>query len=109
MSVREGVYEVLVRLAEDRGASISDVIAELINCCLNRAMDLSEVEELLRRCIDNLGGQLTTQVSPQLVNTRKVSNKFEEVDEGSLVGFEDNPWVQIIRARVVGGEGGEGR
>ena len=59
MSVREGVYEVLTRLAEVRGGSISDVIADLINCCLNRAVEMGKVEELLKQCLERLGKQST--------------------------------------------------
>ena len=114
ISVREGVYEVLARLAEERGASISDVIADLINCCLGNAIDLNkrlgEVEELLRQCLNNLGGQQTTMLtSPQPDNTHESARESRETAESPLVGFEDNPWVQIIRAKVVGNEGGEGR
>ena len=108
MSVREGVYEVLTRLAEVRGGSISDVIAELINCCLNRAVEKSEVEELLRQCLDKLDRQKTTQLNQQPVNTHETVSKLEETTGSPLIGFEDNPWVQIIRARVVGGESEEG-
>ena len=59
MSVRKGVYEVLARLAEERRDSISDVIAGLINCCLNRAVEVGKVEELLRQCLERLGKQST--------------------------------------------------
>ena len=113
VSVREGVYEVLARLADARGASISDVVADLINCCLNNAVDLNtrlgEVEELLRQCLNNLGRQTTTQLNPQPLNTHGTASKPTETTEPPSIGFEDNPWVQIIRARVVGGEGREGR
>ena len=114
VSVREGIYEVLARLAEERGGSISDVIAELINCCLNNTVDLSkhlnEVKELLRQCIDKLDRQpTTTQMIMQSTNTHETVSKPEEAAESPLIGFEDNPWVQIIRARVSSDESGEGR
>ena len=113
MSVREGVYEVLTRLAEERGVSISDVIADLINRCLGNAIDLnkhlSEVKEMLRQCLNKLGKQqTTTQLNPQLINIHEAAKKPKEVIESPLIGFEDNPWVQIIRARVVSNEDREG-
>mgnify|MGYP001773438078 CR=1 FL=1 len=114
VSVREGVYEVLARLAEERGVSISDVIAELINCYLGNAIDLSkhlsEVKELLRQCLDNLGRQqTTTQLVAQPTNTHEVVGKPGKTAESPLIGFEDNPWVQIIRSKVMGDEDREGR
>ena len=108
VSVREGVYEVLARLAEERGGSISDVIADLINCCLNRAVEMSKVEELLKQCLENRQ-QTTARPSSQSVNTHETASKSEEVAESLLIGFENNPWVQIIRARVSGDESREGR
>ena len=112
VSVREGVYEVLTRLAEERGASISDVIAELINCCLGNAVDLNkrlgEVEELLKQCLESRQ-QTTARPSSQSVNIHETASKPEETTESPLIGFEDNPWVQIIRAKVIGNEDGEGR
>ena len=105
MSVREGVYEVLARLADARGVSISDVIADLINCCLGNAVDLnkrlSEVEELLRQCLESRQ-QITTQPSLQPINTHETASKSEGAVESPLIGFENNPWVHIIRAKVSG-------
>ena len=107
MSVREDVYGVLTRLAEERGVSVSDVVADLINCCLGNAVslsrELSEIRDLLRQCLDRLGRQqITTQLNPQPVSTADRTGESAK----SLPGLEGNPWVQIIRARVGGNEGG---
>ena len=105
MSIREDVYRRLEGFALMRGLSMSDAIAEL----LNEHQSLAEIRELLRQCLDNLGRQTTTLMGSQSIDTHKPASKPEEIAEPSLIGFEDNPWVQIIRARVVGNEDSEGR
>ncbi|WP_054849009.1 hypothetical protein [Vulcanisaeta sp. JCM 14467] len=106
VSIREDVYRRLEGFASMRGLSMSDAIAEL----LSEHQSLSEIKELLRQCLDKLGKQTTTTLtSQQPINTHGSARESGETTEAPLIGFEDNPWVQIIRARVVGGEGGEGR
>ena len=105
VSVREDVYELLVRLSSVSNMSMSDLIRELVIAYLA----MGEVREMLRRCLDNLGKQqTTTQLNPQPVNTHETAKESGEVAESPLIGFEDNPWVQIIRAKVMGDENREG-
>ena len=105
ISVREDVYELLVRLSSVNNMSMSDLIRELLTAYLA----MGEVREMLRQCLNNLGRQTTTQVVTQPTNTHETVKGTAEPTETPLVGFEDNPWVQIIRAKVVGNEDSEGR
>ena len=111
VSVREGVYEVLARLVEERGDSISCIITELINNAVDLNKHLGEVKELFRQRLDKLNRQqTTTQFGPQLINIHETTiNLRRETIKPQLVSFEDNPWVHIIRAKVTSDEGGERR
>ena len=105
VSIREDVYRRLEGFALMRGLSMCDAIAELIN----EHQSLAEIKELLRQCLNNLGKQTTAQVVTQPTNPHEDVKEAKETAETPLVGFEDNPWVQIIRAKVVGNENREGR
>ncbi|GAB6943962.1 hypothetical protein JCM14467A_07440 [Vulcanisaeta sp. JCM 14467] len=101
ISIREDVYRVLRDLARLRKTSISDVITQL----LNEHETITEIKEAIKQCLEGLSKQTTTQPTSKHETTKKP----EEITEPPLIGFEDNPWVQIIRARVVGNEDREGR
>ncbi|ADY01225.1 hypothetical protein VMUT_1018 [Vulcanisaeta moutnovskia 768-28] len=94
--VREDVYELLRALADSRGVSVGEVIRQLINAYLA----MSEVKEMLRQCLS----RANTEVVKDSIREKSV-----ELGSESSISLEDNPWVQIIRARVVRNEGGEGR
>ena len=105
MVLGEDVYELLVRLSGVSNMSMSDLIRELVIAYLA----MGEVREMLRQCLNNLSKQqTTTQVVTQPTNTHEDVKEAKEAAETPSVGFEDNPWVQIIRAKVVGDENREG-
>ena len=92
----------LVRLSSVGNMSMGDLIRELV--ATEPAM--GEDREMLRRCLEGKQ-RIIALASPRLINIHETASKPEEVAESRLVGFEDNLWVQFIRTRVVGGEGGE--
>lgn len=93
VSVREDVYELLVRLSIVGNMSMSDLIRQLVTAYLA----MSEIKEMLRRCLNQLG-----------TSESKVDVGSKAATTEPLIEFEGNPWVRIIRARVVNGEGREG-
>ncbi|ADN49569.1 ribbon-helix-helix protein, CopG family [Vulcanisaeta distributa] len=97
--VREDVYEVLARLSEINGTSINELIRQLLTAYLA----INEIKEMLRQCL----GRLSIGTGLNAVSTEPIKDSIREVNE-PLIEFEGNPWVRIIRARVVNGEGREG-
>jgi predicted CopG family antitoxin len=107
VSIRDDVYQRLNRLAVERGKSLSDLIDELIinyvsginsNSVVN---ELSEIKAMLRECLDRLGAR---EARP--IETGQAEARLEPKGE-VIGGFEDNPWVQILRAKSGGGYGSQ--
>ncbi len=101
VSIRDDVYQRLNRLAVERGKSLSDLIDELIinyvsginnNSVVN---ELSEIKAILRDCLDRLGVRQSVENKPVEAKPSQVGT----VPKSEVVGFEDNPWVQILRVR----------
>jgi predicted CopG family antitoxin len=105
ISVREGVYQRLSRLAAERGKSMSDLIEELLNNYEGKASsgvvgELGEIKAMLRDCLERLGVRQSVEnkpveAEPNQAETVPIESKNEAGD--SLFG--DNPWVQILRVR----------
>jgi predicted CopG family antitoxin len=104
ISVGEDVYWRLSRLAIERNLTLSDLIRELLDyyergVCRDSMIEvLDDVRAMLRECLCRFGvdvGQ-SAEAKPESVQTEAVP-KSEVVN-----GFEDNPWVQILRAKSRG-------
>jgi len=99
VKVREDVYQRLARLADSSGKSMSDLIEELLNCHEGGVSgnsvvgELGEVKAMLRECLDRLGARETRPVEAGQAEAG-LEPKGEVIS-----GFEDNPWVQILRAK----------
>ncbi len=106
VKVREDVYQRLARLADSSGKSMSDLIEDLLNNYLggvgNNSVvnELSEVKAMLKECLNRLGIKQLAETKP--VGAVPIEPK-PETNSGSkaesVSGFEDNPWVQILRVR----------
>jgi hypothetical protein len=57
---------------------------------------LDDVRAMLRECLSKLGVEQPAETKPESVQAETVP-KNEVVS-----GFEDNPWIQILRARSRG-------
>ena len=98
----EDVYRRLSRLAVERNKTMSDLIEELLNnyeggVSSNSVVnELSEVNAMLRECLSRLGVRETKPIETRPGQAETGAGSRGEV--GGF-GFEDNPWVQILRAR----------
>jgi len=86
-------------LAIERNLTLSDLIRELLDyyergVCRDSMIEvLDDVRAMLRECLSKLGvdARQPTESKPE---------QTETVPKSEVVnGFEDNPWVQILRAR----------
>jgi predicted CopG family antitoxin len=100
ISVGEDVYWRLSRLAIERNLTLSDLIRELLGnyergVCRDSMIEaLDDVRAMLRECLSKLGVGQSAESKPE---------QTETVPKSEVVsGFEDNPWVQILRARSRG-------
>jgi len=102
ISVGEDVYWRLSRLAIERNLTLSDLIRELLDnyergVCRDSMIEvLDDVRAMLRECLSKLGVDARQPAEAKPEQTETVP-KSEVVS-----GFEDNPWVQILRARSRG-------
>ena len=99
ISVSEDVYRRLSRLAAERNKTINDLIEELLNNYEGKVSNslleaLGEVKAMLRDCLDKLGARETKPIE-----LRQTTEPVPTEPKGEVVGFEDNPWVQILRVR----------
>jgi predicted CopG family antitoxin len=101
ITVSEDVYRRLSRLAAGRNKTINDIIEELLNNYEDKASSgdvverLDRIESMLRDCLDRLGVRQSVENKP----VGAESMQTETVPKSEVVGFEDNPWVQILRVR----------
>jgi len=100
VSVSEDVYRRLSRLAVERNKSMNDIIKELLDNYEDRGGNgvverLDRIESMLRDCLDRLGVRQSVENKP--VETKPEANSGPEAE--GVGGFEDNPWVQILRVR----------
>ncbi len=100
ISVSEDVYRRLSRLAAERNKTINDLIEELLNNYEDKASSgdvierLDRIETMLRDCLDKLGVRQSVETKPSQAEA------VPAVPKGEVIGgFEDNPWVQILRVR----------
>jgi predicted CopG family antitoxin len=99
VSVGEDVYWRLSRLAIERNLTLSDLIRELLDYyergCRDSMIEvLDDVRAMLRECLSKLGVEQPAESKPE---------QTETVPKSEVVsGFEDNPWVQILRAKSRG-------
>jgi predicted CopG family antitoxin len=105
VKVREDVYQRLARLADSSGKSMSDLIEELLNNYEGKASsgvvrELGEIKAMLRECLDRLGAGGPRTVGAVPVEAKPEANSGLEAE--GVGGFEDNPWVQILRAKSRG-------
>jgi len=85
---------------------MSDLIRELLDNHEGRVdsgmvEELGEIKAMLRDCLDRLGARETRPVE-----TGQAEARLEPKGE-AISGFEDNPWVQILRAKSGGGRGSQ--
>jgi len=91
-------------LAVERNKTINDLIEELLNNHEGSVgggsivEGLNEVRAMLRDCLDRLGVRETKPIEAE---SRQAEARLEPKGE-VISGFEDNPWVQILRARSRG-------
>ena len=91
-------------MAIERNLTLSDLIRELLDnyergVCRDSMIEvLDDVRAMLRECLSKLGVEQPAESKPESVQTETVP-KSEVVS-----GFEDNPWVQILRAKSRGQE-----
>ena len=91
-------------MAIERNLTLSDLIRELLDyyergVCRDSMIEvLNDVRAMLRECLSRLGvdARQPAEAKPESVQTEAVP-KNEVVS-----GFEDNPWVQILRAKSRG-------
>ncbi|PLC64013.1 hypothetical protein B7L68_05650 [Thermoproteus sp. CP80] len=100
VSVGEDVYWRLSRLAIERNLTLSDLIRELLDyyergVCRDSMIEvLDDVRAMLRDCLSKLGVEQSAEAKPE---------QTEAMPKSEVVsGFEDNPWVQILRAKSRG-------
>jgi predicted CopG family antitoxin len=98
ITVSEDVYRRLSRLAAERNKTINDLIEELLDNYEGKAGGVVErldrVESMLRDCLDRLGIR-----EAKTIETRQTETVPAEAKNEVVGGFEDNPWVQILRVR----------
>ena len=102
VSVSEDVHRRLSRLAVERNKTINDLIEELLDNYESKVgvssivEELGEVKAMLRECLDRLGVRETKPIEAE---SRQTEARLEPKDEVDGFGFEDNPWIQILRVR----------
>jgi len=104
VSVSEDVYRRLSRLAVERNKTINDLIEELLDNYEGRVGNdvvgrLGRIEAMLRDCLDRLGVRQSVENKPVEAESRQTEAGLESKDEVDGFGFEDNPWIQILRVR----------
>ncbi len=86
-------------MAIERNLTLSDLIRELLDYyergCRDSMIEvLDDVRAMLRECLSKLGVEQPAESKPE---------QTETVPKSEVVsGFEDNPWVQILRAKSRG-------
>jgi len=92
-------------LAIERNLTLSDLIRELLDnyergVCRDSMIEvLDDVRAMLRECLSKLGVEQPAKSKP----IESKPEQTEAVPKSEVVsGFEDNPWVQILRARSRG-------
>jgi predicted CopG family antitoxin len=101
ITVSEDVYRRLSRLAAERNKSMNDIIEELLdnhesgvgNGVVER---LDRIESMLRDCLSRLG---VREAKPIEINQPTKTVPAEPKNETGDSAFEDNPWIQILRAK----------
>ena len=96
----EDVYRRLSRLAAERNKSMNDIIKELLDNYEDRGGNgvverLDRIESMLRDCLDKLGVRETKPIETKPSQAKAVPAEAKS----EVGGFEDNPWVQILRVR----------
>ena len=92
-------------MAIERNLTLSDLIRELLDnyergVCRDSMIEvLDDVRAMLRECLSKLGVEQPAESKPESVQTEAVPT---ETKNEVVSGFEDNPWVQILRARSRG-------
>jgi hypothetical protein len=104
VSVSEDVYRRLSRLAVERNKTINDLIEELLDNYEGRVGNdvvgrLGRIEAMLRDCLDRLGVRQSVENKPVGAGSKQTEARLESKDEVDGFGFEDNPWIQILRVR----------
>jgi len=104
VSVSEDVYRRLSRLAVERNKTINDLIEELLDNYEGRVGNdvvgrLGRIEAMLRDCLDRLGVRQSVENKPVEAESRQTEAGLGSKDEVDGFGFEDNPWIQILRVR----------
>jgi len=102
--VSEDVYGRLSRLAAERNKSMSDLIRELLDNYEDRVSNgvverLGRIEAMLRDCLDRLGVRQSVENKPVEAESKQTEAGLGSKDEVDGFGFEDNPWIQILRVR----------
>ena len=97
----EDVYRRLSRLAAERNKTINDLIEELLNnhesgVSSSMVERLDRIESMLRDCLSRLGVRETKPIEAKQPTEPVPAEAKSEV--GGF-GFEDNPWVRILRAK----------
>ena len=87
-------------MAIERNLTLSDLIRELLDnyergVCRDSMIEvLDDVRAMLRECLSKLGVEQPAEAKPE---------QTEAMPKSEVVsGFEDNPWVQILRAKSRG-------
>ena len=105
VSVSEDVHRRLSRLAVERNKSMNDLIEELLDNYEGRVgvslivEELGEVKAMLRDCLDRLGVRQSVENKPVEAESKQTEARLGSKDEVDGFGFEDNPWIQILRVR----------
>jgi predicted CopG family antitoxin len=107
ISVGEDVYWRLSRLAIERNLTLSDLIRELLDnyergVCRDSMIEvLDDVRAMLRECLSKLGVDARQPAKSKPIESKP--EQTEAMPKSEVVsGFEDNPWVQILRAKSRG-------
>ena len=92
-------------MAIERNLTLSDLIRELLDnyergVCRDSMIEvLDDVRAMLRECLSRFGVEQPAEAKP-------IESKPEQTEAAPknevVSGFEDNPWVQILRAKSRG-------
>jgi len=105
ITVSEDVYGRLSRLAAERNKSMSDLIRELLDNYDSKVSvssiveGLNEVRAMLRDCLDKLSVRQPAENKPIEINQSTKTVPAGPKGETGDSAFEDNPWIQILRAK----------
>jgi predicted CopG family antitoxin len=105
ITVSEDVYRRLSRLAVERNKTINDIIEELLNNYEGGVgggsivEGLNEVKAMLRDCLNRLGVRQPAENKPIEINQPTKTVPAGPKNETGDSAFEDNPWIQILRAK----------